>query len=183
MKDRVKEAVRHSFRRLLQQDGSLFDCPIEEEFAYEARKLHEVCINHKLANLLERAIVPLLGREEKVFVDIEFNREGLNYKRVRLDGEEKKLRPDVIIHNRRSGVDKRNFLVVECKKQGSSRVEIDEDREKIRALMEDERYAYSFGLQVVYGKQRIKAVLFFKSDGRIESEGIVVTANDLTGAA
>lgn len=179
MKDQVREALRRSFALLLQQDGSLFDCPIEEEFAYNARKLHEVCINHKLANHLERAIMPLLGYEEKMFVDIEFNREGINYKLVRMDGEEKKLRPDIIIHNRRSGRDKKNFLVVECKKQGSSQTEIDEDKHKIRAMMVDDRYVYSFGLQVVYGKHHIKAVLYSKNGAAIELEEIEVTANDL----
>lgn len=178
MKDQVREALRRSFARLLQEDGSLFDCPVEENFTYDARKLHEVCINHRFANHLETAVIPLLGYEEKMYVDIEFNREGLNYKQVRMAGEEKKLRPDIIIHNRRSGHEKRNFFVVECKKKGSLQTEIDEDQEKILAMMEDERYAYSFGLQVVYGKRHIKAVLFSRNNAAIESEEILVTAND-----
>jgi len=112
-----------------------------------------------------------------MFVDIEFNREGLNYKEVRLDGEDRKVRPDIIIHNRRSGAEKTNFLIVECKKKGSSEEEIKEDQRKICALMQDERYQYSFGLQVVYGKERIEGVLFFRGEAGIDSEKITKTAN------
>jgi hypothetical protein len=182
MKDAVKNAVRVAFARLLQEDGGLFDCPIEEEFPYDARKLHEVCINHKLANHLEEVILPLVAAEERMFVDIEFNREGLNYKLVQMDGEQKRLRPDIIVHNRRSGSTKRNFLVVECKKEGSSQTEIEEDQRKICAMMEDERYKYSFGLQVVYGRRQIEGSLFYRNaDDTGDDTGIVaerITANE-----
>lgn len=172
MKDRVRDAVRRAFARLLREDGSLFDCPIEEGFPYGARKLHEVCVNHRLADHLEHEVLPVLVSGEKMFVDIEFNREGANYKNVKIDDEDRRVRPDIIIHNRRTGLDKRNFLVVECKKKGSAQTEIDEDRLKICALMEDERYKYSFGLQVIYGKEQIKGVLFFRGDTGIDSEDI-----------
>jgi len=177
MKDALKKAVQCSFFRLLQEEGSLFDCPIEEDFPYDARKLHEVCINHKLANYLEHMIFPLLPREPKMFVDIEFNREGLNYKAVRLGDEDKRVRPDIVVHNRRSNKDKINFLVVECKKEGSLKEEIEEDFRKIYAMMEDERYSYTFGLQVIYGKSQIKSFLFYKYDTGIKSEKMVVRAN------
>lgn len=178
MKDAVKNAVQVAFAQLLQEDGSLFDCPIEEEFPYDARKLHEVCINHKLANHLEQVILPLIADQDRMFVDIEFNREGLNYKSVWMDGEEKRLRPDIIIHNRRSGLRKRNFLVVECKKEGSSQTEIEEDQRKLCAMMEDERYSYSFGLQVVYGRKQIEGSLFYRNADRTSIEAERITAKE-----
>ncbi len=170
VKDRLRDAVQRSFTSLLREDGQLFDCPIEEDYPYDARKLHEVCINHRLANHLENDVIPVLGSGEKMFVDIEFNREGVSSKTSRINGEERTLRPDIIIHNRRSGAEKVNFLIVECKKKEASREELDDDRSKIGTLMKDERYDYLFGLQVIYGKNRIKGLLFFKVDSNIESE-------------
>jgi hypothetical protein len=174
MKNNLRTALRQSFLRLLQEDGSLFDCLIEDEeySPNNARKLHEVCINHKLANHLEKDVLPNLTPMGKMFVDIEFNREGLNPKTTNYNGEDRTLRPDIIIHNRRTGEDKINFLVVECKKKGSAPTEINKDRQKICALMQDERYKYMFGLQVMYGEGEVKGVLFFTGISGIQSENI-----------
>ncbi|HYV04677.1 MAG TPA: hypothetical protein VFB82_08835 [Blastocatellia bacterium] len=107
-----------------------------------------------------------------MFADIEFNREGVNYKAVTSDGEERIVRPDIIIHNRRSGGEKMNFLVVECKKASQSKEALEDDGKKILALMQDGRYEYSFGLQVVYGKNSVQGTLFFKKGADIESEDL-----------
>ena len=105
MRQQLIKLIRKAFTELKSKEGYLFDCSIEENVEYDARKLHEVCLNHKLANYLEKLILPILQEEnEKFFVDIEFNREGLNNKFVR---------PDIIIHNRKSGDEKHNFLVME----------------------------------------------------------------------
>ena len=172
MKEQVRDGVLRSFRRLVNEDGHLFDCPIEEHSSYDARKLHEVCVNHRLANHLEEEIVPVLRLDETIFVDIEFNREGVDFKNVGINDEDKRVRPDIIIHNRKTGPEKLNFLVVECKKRGTPSKYIEEDRQKIRVLMEDERYEYSFGLQVVYGKDGMQGTLFFKSGTSIMSEAV-----------
>lgn len=118
MKEQVRDGVLRSFGRLVNEDGHLFDCPIEEHSSCHVRKLHEVCVNHRLANHLEKEIIPVLMLEETIFVDIEFNREGVDLKNVGINGEDKIVRPDIIIHNRKTGPDKLNFLVVECKKRG-----------------------------------------------------------------
>lgn len=170
MKDQIRDAVQRSFTRLLEEDAYLFECQHEEELNYDERKLHEVCINHRLANHLEAIVPPIITDEERMFVDIEFNREGVRYKEVQINGRDERVRPDIIIHNRKTGDQKRNFLVVECKKRGASQKDIDDDFGRICALMEDGRYEYSFGLRVIYGKAGIEAVLFFKSDGSIQSE-------------
>ena len=170
MKDQVREAVLRSFRRLMDEDGYLFDCPIEKRSSYDARKLHEVCINHRLANHLEKDIIPIFRLNEAIFVDIEFNREGVDLKNTSINGEDKTVRPDIIIHNRKTGHEKVNLLVVEGKKEGASEDDISKDRRKIVALMMDERYEYSFGLQVIYGRDGVKGKLFFKSATSIISE-------------
>jgi hypothetical protein len=172
MKEQLREGVLRSFRGLMTEDGHLFDRPIEEHSTYGARKLHEVCVNHRLANHLEKEILPVIRIEETLFVDIEFNREGEDFKNVGINGEDKRVRPDIIIHNRKTGPEKLNFLVVECKKQGAPEKDIEEDRQKIYALMEDERYEYLFGLQVVYGGNGVQGTLFFKSGTSIMLEAV-----------
>jgi len=174
MKNQIRQAVSRAFCRLKRDDGYLFGCKIEKEFGYDSRKLHEVCINHRLAIYLADFILPIIsGANQEYFVDIEFNREGINKKETRLcDGKELLVRPDIIIHNRKSGKQKGNFLVVECKKSGAPREEICCDKKKIRAFMENGRYKYSFGLQVVYGKDEIKGTLFYRNGQAIEQEEI-----------
>ena len=171
----MKQAVQRAFSKLKRDDGSLFDCEIEEEFEYDSRKLHEVCINHKLAIYLENEILPIIATAgQKYFVDIEFNREGINKKKIiESNGEELVVRPDIIIHNRKSDERKMNFLIVECKKNGAQAAELDRDRNKIKAFMENDRYNYFFGLQVVYGINEIKGTLFYKSGEVIKQEEMI----------
>jgi hypothetical protein len=90
-----------------------------------------------------------------------------------IDGRKELVRPDIIVHNRRSGNDKQNLLVVECKKKGAPPEDVVWDKKKIQAMMKDERYLYSYGLQVVYAKEQTEVTLFFKLDGDIMSERIV----------
>jgi hypothetical protein len=178
MKDLVRKSLLKAFERLLHDDGHLFDCPIEEDIPYDARKLHEVCINHCLAIHLEKVTLPICKSDESIFVDIEFNREGVNFKKATVNGQDKLIRPDIIIHNRITGSRKSNFLVVECKKQGAPDFEISEDRQKVLALRKDERYGYSFGLHVVYGQNGVNGESFFKESDAVISERIDYCSTD-----
>ncbi len=176
MKDKLKIAVRKCLALLKQNDGILFECEIEQVSHYDARKLHEVCINHRLANHFQDQVLPILpnlGVTEEMFVDIEFNREGGNYKMLEVDGRDRLVRPDIIIHNRKSDHHRKNFLVVECKHEKSLSEEINQDKNKIRTFLNDKRYGYSFGLQVIYGKRGIKGALFFRGNTGIKEEEIV----------
>jgi len=173
MKDKLIEDIKKAFDKLRSTDGCLFKCPIEENYNHNARKLHEICINHKLANYLEEFVCPLLQRKsKKFFVDIEFNREG---KRKKRNDNYKLVRPDIIIHNRKSDCDKYNVLVVECKKHDrNTKNSIEnEDVEKIKAFMTEKKYGYEFGLYVEYGDKEIRGLLFYHGkNGNIESEQI-----------
>lgn len=171
----LRAGLLRAFERLVKEDGYLFDCPIEEHSEYDARKLHEVCINHRLANYLEAELF-FQEDDEKMFFDIEFNREGGNSKELQVNGKDGKVRPDIIIHNRKTGKRKINFLVVECKKKGATQKEIREDYEKICAFMDDKKYRYSFGLQVFYGKDCVEAILFSRNGVNIEPEKIEYNA-------
>jgi hypothetical protein len=172
-KNLMREAILSSIKMLKQDDGSLFAMPIEENaYHYDARKLHEVCINHKLAEHLATNILPLLDNSQRMFVDIEFNREGINFKRVTVEGQEEKVRPDIIVHNRKSNEDKFNLLIVECKNVNAADVDVQRDVKKIKALMSDSRYDYHFGFQVFYGAVCVKGKIFYKLNGSIMEEPI-----------
>jgi hypothetical protein len=166
-RERIKSAINRSLNRLAKNDGMLFDAPIERYAGYDARKLHEVCINHKLAEYLKEEIAPLNETDESLFVDIEFNREGVDFKDVKIGEHIERVRPDIIVHNRHSGPQRFNLLIAECKKSGCRRYEIAHDRQKIIGLMSDSRYTYKFGLQVIYSSVRITASFFFKEGGNI----------------
>lgn len=167
MRNDLKEVIESACHDLLVNDGILFSCEIEEDLPYDSRKLHEVCINHRLAKYLEARFIEQFPDEENLFCDIEFNREGIEKKELSYKGNIKVVRPDIIIHNRRSGHDKRNILVVECKKYGAANSDLTDDKEKIKAFMVEPNYQYSFGLQVIYGVHEIKGSFFWT-----ENEGI-----------
>lgn len=55
------------------------------------------------------------------------------------------MRPNIIIHNRKDGQEISNFLIVECKKFGCSKINYNNDIKRIIELMKSE-----YGLMVLY---------------------------------
>lgn len=162
MKERLENAIKESLIDLIDQDGELFTLKINENDEKNGRKLHEVCINGRLSMHLFNCIRPLLGeRNQDYFADIEFNRNGEREKSVIIDGEKQVVRPDIIIHNRKCGDEKSNFLIVECKKGGCSRKDYNDDVTKITGLMSSEEYEYEFGLMVLYNENATITANFF----------------------
>ena len=45
-------------------------------------------------------------------------------------------------------------------------------------MMEDERYTYSFGLQVIYGRRQIEGNLFYRNAGDTGIAAERITANE-----
>jgi hypothetical protein len=175
MKQRLAQAIRKAISMLKEKDGCLLGCPIEDVHEDNPRKLHEVCINHKLANYLEEFIMPLLSKYNgEFFVDIEFNREGGNFKELKIENRLEVVRPDIIIHNRKTECQKNNFLVVECKKSGAKKNELDADMAKLKAFIRDDKYRYKFGLQVKYGGSKIKGMLLYSTQEGIKRKTITV---------
>ena len=175
MKEELKLAIKRSFIDLIKQDGELFGCQIDEKAEKNGRKLHEVCINNKLSIYLSNHIFPLLQeREQQYFADIEFNRNGKREKALLLDGSSQVVRPDIIIHNRKDGTEKGNFLIVECKKVGCSKKDYVDDILKIKGLMESKDYEYEYGLMVVYNKTFVEAQFFWHTEVGIFNERFVV---------
>ncbi len=150
----IAEAIKRAFEMLYIEDRSLFCLPLEPD-TYVARKLHEVCINHKLAEkLLSQSCFSKL--KHGLYVDIEFNRKG----DIQKEANGVVVRPDIIIHNRKDGVAKLNFLVVECKKAPVASSVIGKDRKKIKCLIESDKYAYQYGLFVIYKDDSVCGELY-----------------------
>lgn len=92
MIDRVENSIREAFRKLNGCDGDLFECPIEEHAEYDSRKLHEVCINHRLAIYLGEYLLPELADENEIFyTDIELTEKELILKTCDMMGKRKEL--------------------------------------------------------------------------------------------
>ena len=151
MNEKLESAIIESLKDLIVQDGELFSFKINEKAEKNGRKLHEVCINQRLSIHLSNHILSLLSeRKQPYFTDIEFNRNGEREKTAIINQEKQVVRPDIIIHNRKDGNAKSNYLIVECKKYGCSKKDYDDDILKIKGLMASEDYEYEFGLMVLY---------------------------------
>lgn len=166
---KIVQAIQKAFKLLCDEDGALFGLPLESESS-EARKLHEVCINHKLAEKLSAQ--PIFSRSEDIvlYTDIEFNREGVNQKWLKGKLE----RPDIIVHNRQSGDEKLNLLVVECKKKSASFEAKQEDLRKVQDFITSEAYAYHYGLCVIYRTNSVQGTLYVRDDSEAESPKAVL---------
>lgn len=171
----VKKLLEYAFKKLQENDLELIklsnDC-IAPKTTYYAkrkyeRKLHEVCINHRLAVYIEEYICNNFDDKKKYFIDIEYNRCGVNPKMVQINNEAKILRPDIIVHTRMNQ-NQKHYLVVEAKKDTNSK----RDKEKIKAFINDDNYKYQFGCTIIYGEFKpIKATLFYKNnENLVENE-------------
>ncbi len=177
--DNISVVLNNAIASLLQEDGILFECDAYSQDGYDSRKLHEVCINHRLAIHIERHISPVIMCDNKIYVDIEFNKEGTNIKK--LVGSINVVRPDIIIHNRKSGNDKHNILVIECKKKGATSRELEDDKENVLALMSDDKYKYIYGSQIIYSKNDVKCLIYYKHNNDILCKDFIIRATAIEG--
>lgn len=92
-------------------------------------------------------------------LDAEYNRNLADIKR--LPNRPNGCFPDFIIHKR--GSKRYNLLVIECKGWWSEKYEDEEDINKIRYFIEDDRYQYQKGLFIKFEKKQ--AVLTWFSSG------------------
>ena len=148
---RVRQLLDQSLQNLTINDAEIFEVqpfinphmPASEQDLN--RKLHETTINHRLAYYIERN---LNAAERNVYhVDIEFNRNYLQEKKLWIDSGEIVARPDIIVHSRlNEAANPQHFLVIEAKKD----VLTDHDIQKIVGFITDNRYNYLFGFTVSY---------------------------------
>jgi hypothetical protein len=172
MKEKLEAAILSSLKDLIKDDGELFGFKINEKAEKNGRKLHEVCINQRLSiHLSNHIFLFLQERKQPYFADIEFNRNGEREKAVIIDNKNQIVRPDIIIHNRKEGYEKSNFLIVECKKDGCSTKDYDDDLVKIRGLMTSKDYEYEYGLMVLYKEAAtVDAQFFWHNEAEIASK-------------
>lgn len=125
--------------------------------AYEALLTdHSLLLEY---NASERAIASKLqGLLSGVFpsheVDFEYNRHGMDPKRIHWPGSvsaepTELVIPDLVIHRR--GTDARNLLVIEVKKVSASSTELERDRTKLRAIAAEFGYEHWALLRVPTG--------------------------------
>lgn len=171
----VKELIQNVVNCLRDNDSDIIelpdDCEIieyDEKQKQIERKLHEVCINHRVAVYLEDYVKLNINADYKV--DIEYNRYYKNKKVVRINETVKSVRPDIIVHSRTNrNVVPQHYLIIEAKKNEST----PEDENKIRAFIQDKKYEYMFGLTVSYKDlNTCTAKLFYKWDDEVVFENL-----------
>lgn len=124
----LKEIMEIALRELYEKDRELID-----------RILHENAINHKLAIYLEEAINLQKGWISTYSIDVEYNKDGKNAKKLNGD---KEFRPDIILHERNSN--ERNILLIEAKKE-----KLDDKDENVlkNCLKSPFNYRFSVGIE------------------------------------
>lgn len=111
-------------------------------------------------NVGERSIasalhVYLRGVFPSHHVDVEYDKHGISSKSVSWGDQCKEIRrrdvvPDIVVHSR--GIDARNLVVCEIKKFSASRVQLDCDRSKLRAIRRAFDYDYALLLVIPTGR-------------------------------
>ena len=132
------EQVVEALRALLEHDAYLLACDANER-----------SIAHRFAMYLQ-------GQFPEWHVDCEYNRDGVDPKRIghlgldpdAEDTEGQTVFPDVIVHRR--GTDE-NHLVIEVKK-ASSAVDRNIDRQKLRGYMRDLNYRFALFIEFGVGE-------------------------------
>ena len=174
--NKIEKILKKSIRDLEINDSDLISIDedsivieyIPEKIKYE-RKLHEVCINHRLAVYLDRHLREEAGNH--YCVDIEYNRYYKNQKAVKTADFDSNVRPDIIVHKRMDRTAPQHLLVIEAKKDRVDQY----DEKKIRALMKDERYQYLYGARIVYKDcKKIKIDFYYKIKDEIKNKKLFV---------
>ena len=125
----LKEIMEIALRKLYEKDRELID-----------RILHENAINHKLAIYLEEAINLQKEWISTYSIDVEYNKDGNNAKKLNGD---KEFRPDIILHERNSN--ERNILLIEVKKEKL----IDKDKNTLKECLKAP-FNYRFSVVIEY---------------------------------
>lgn len=107
---------------------------------------HECSIQFRIAHYLSNIIEQ--DSDEKIFVDVEYNRDIKDIKKVKPNGE--KIRPDIICHIRGSGYSSdNNIFCCEIKKKLKEKNNVfihENDLKKIKYLID--KYSYKYGLHI-----------------------------------
>jgi len=163
----VKHLIKSSLLILRDKDIELIKSEVRFSNNDTEQKLHEVCINHRLAVYIEKNL-----NDENYFVDIEYNKNNYAPKILQTDNCQKEVRPDIIVHTRTKDTNyHKSYLIIESKKDKDS----EKDEEKIKAFIKSTDYSYKFGCKIIYGDlySKCKIKVFYSLDGKkIDSDEI-----------
>lgn len=95
-------------------------------------------IAHYLANIIEHK---QLFKDNKIVVDVEYNRSGSYIKTLLYD---KRIYPDLIVHQR--GNNEYNILICEFKNKKNSR----SDKSRIQKMVNESFYGYLIGTTIIF---------------------------------
>jgi len=176
--EELKRFITKSIKQLISRDKLLFQIPTGEEQTLSSRKLHEVCINHRLAIYMENNLEDV--NKADYSVDIEYNRNFELVKRARRNEDEDEIivRPNILIHKRANqDILTANYLVVEAKKGEPSLA----DKDKIERLMMDTRFKFKYGLTISYLKNPnfvICEIYFLDRNSNLQREFLPINKNE-----
>ena len=141
----LQQSVLDALKQLVKNDTDLIETQPKEE-----------CINHKLAQYLERSLQKkkLLNGQN---VDIEYNKYKDDEKK---SSDGRNIRPDILAHERRSG-NRNNLIVIEAKKNYNNKA----DRDKVVDLMDSESFNYQVGAVISYLPKRKHMKIEFYEGG------------------
>ena len=177
-KDKIKKLIIEAIEKLVNNDDDIFKQKIPklgkstEKERKLNRELHETTLNHRFAFYLEQGLInyKITGYN----VDIEYNRNFSDQKRVKIGKIRIPVRPDILIHKRmKTNEVIPHLLVIEAKKDKIK----EHDINKVKGFIEDEKFLYKFGLTIsyAYDPSKVKALLYFKDDKNIiKTENITV---------
>jgi hypothetical protein len=102
-------------------------------------------------------------------VDVEYNKHGVDPKRVHWDSDcrvaaEPLICPDIVIHRRRTN--EANLLVVEIKRDGASERTVACDRQKLAVIRDQYRYRFSL-LLIVPSSDSPEADALYEWEGEL----------------
>jgi hypothetical protein len=123
--------IKPALKKLIRKDIRLIEKELKEE-----------CINHKLAIYLSN-FLRSIDHGVRYDIDLEYNKKIDGDKEVSICGKIINIRPDILIHQRGFH---NNLLVIEAKKDYPS----PHDKNKIKGLMCNENYNYTFGCLISY---------------------------------
>ena len=135
--EKIKQIIFKSLEKLILKDNLII-----------VKKIKEECINHRFAIYLEDKLEEFLSEQnirELISVDLEYNKNYNNPKKLLIDGNEnsKAIRPDIIVHQR--DTNDNNLIVIEAKKGYPNKNDIF----KIKGLL-NSPYNYNLGFLVSY---------------------------------
>jgi len=139
MEDDIKNWLRDAFLLFFKENKKIITSNLKEE-----------CLNHRLACCFEKTAPKKYSSyyvdvEYDKRIDLKYDEKSIAEKGLKIDDEDTKVRPDIVIHRRTCNTSE-NLIVIECKKKRRNPYDV----EKLNAFRHDWRYLYKYGLAVVY---------------------------------